>query len=79
MFLYACPGENGNPTLALSMVSKDGEEVGFETPVAVSDTGVKEWLKALEMEMRRTLALLVGEAVGSTGELAKTTREDSQV
>lgn len=61
------------------MVSKDGEEVPFKTPVRVANAGVKEWLKAIEGEMRRTLALLLGEAVGSTGDLATTSRDDAHV
>lgn len=60
------------------MVSKDGEEVPFTRPVLIGDSGVKEWLKALEGEMRTTLALLLGEAVGATGDLAKTSRNDAQ-
>ena len=64
---------------ALSMISKDGEVVDFKTPVNVSKSGVKEWLKALETEMRATLALLLREAVESTGDLANTSREDAQV
>lgn len=61
------------------MVSKDGEEVPFKNPVKVANAGVKEWLKAIEGEMRRTLALLLGEAVGATGDLATTSRDDAQV
>lgn len=61
------------------MFSKDGEEVAFKTPVAIGDRGVKEWLKSLENEMRRTLALLLGEAVGATGDLTTTSRDDAQV
>lgn len=61
------------------MVSKDGEEVPFKTPVKVADAGVKEWLTEIEGEMRRTLALLLGEAVGATGDLANTSRDDAQV
>lgn len=60
------------------MISKDGEEVEFKTPVNVADNGVKEWLKALETEMRSTLALLLRQAVGATGDLS-TSREDANV
>lgn len=63
---------------AVAMYSKDGEEVPFKHSVAIADRGVKEWLKSLETEMRRTLAVLLGEAVGTTGELATTSREDAQ-
>lgn len=55
------------------MISKDGEEVDFKTPVPVADNGVKDWLKALETEMRTTLAVLLREAVGATGDLSTTT------
>lgn len=60
------------------MISKDGEEVAFKTPVAVADNGVKEWLKGLETEMRSTLALLLREAVGASGNLT-TSKEDAGV
>lgn len=60
------------------MISKDGEEVAFKTPVSIADSGVKEWLKGLETEMRSTLALLLREAVGATGDLS-TSREDANV
>lgn len=71
-------GDNGSPKNALSMISKDGEEVAFKTPLTVADRGVKEWLKGLETEMRSTLALLLREAVGATGDLS-TSREDGNV
>ncbi|CAM9966755.1 unnamed protein product, partial [Sphacelaria rigidula] len=51
---------DAGPMEAFSMVSKDGEEVPFKTPVKVADAGVKEWLTEIEGEMRRTLALLLG-------------------
>lgn len=73
MFVFAFPGANGKPAQALSMISKDGEEVEFKTPVHVADNGVKDWLKALETEMRSTLALLLREAVGATGDLSTLT------
>lgn len=60
------------------MISKDGEEVPFKTPFPVADSGVKEWLKYLETEMRSTLALLLREAVGATGDLS-TSKEDAAV
>lgn len=60
------------------MISKDGEEVAFKRPFPVADSGVKEWLKALETEMRSTLALLLREAVGATGDLS-TSKEDAGV
>eukprot|EP00752_Nemacystus_decipiens_P018097 g16229.t1 len=72
------PGESGGPANALSMISKDGEEVAFKKPFAVADSGVKEWLKALENEMRSTLAVLLREAVGVTGDLS-TSKEDAGV
>lgn len=72
-------GDGEQPGQALSMISKDGEEVGLKTPVTVSDSGVKEWLKALETEMRNTLALLLRDAVESTGDLSNTSRDDVQV
>lgn len=76
-FVYTT-GENGSPGNALSMISKDGEEVAFKRPFSVADSGVKEWLKALETEMRGTLALLLREAVGATGDLS-TSNEDAGV
>ena len=71
-------GENDSPGNALSMISKDGEEVAFKKPFPVADSGVKEWLKALETEMRSTLALLLREAVDATGDLS-TSKEDASV
>lgn len=65
--------------LARAMISKDGECVPFKDHVKLSDTGVKEWLKALENEMKNTLALLLRDAVSNTDDLPTTTREDAQV
>lgn len=79
LFTRLLAADDLGATQAVSMYSKDGEEVRFKSPIAIGDRGVKEWLKSLENEMRRTLALLLGEAVGSTGELALTNREDAQV
>lgn len=47
-----------------AMLSKDGEVVPFHNPIVVPQGGsVKEWLKAMENEMKNTLARLLEEAV----------------
>lgn len=61
------------------MISKDGEFVSFKNRVKVSNTGVKEWLKALETEMKNTLALLLRDAVFDTDDLPTTSRQGAQV
>ena len=47
-----------------AMISKDGEVVPFNEPIAIMHgTSVKEWLKELEANMKKTLALLLEQAV----------------
>ncbi|CAM9128550.1 unnamed protein product [Discosporangium mesarthrocarpum] len=67
------------PAMALSMVSKDGEEVTLRTPVQLSREGVKEWLGSLEKEMRLTLAHMLREAVNNTGLLTDSKEGDAEL
>lgn len=47
-----------------AMMSKDGEIVPLHAPIDISaDTNVKDWLKALEVGMQETMALLLEQAV----------------
>lgn len=47
-----------------AMVSREGEEVPFRTPVSLREHGkINEWLTKMENEMRLTLAVLLREAV----------------
>lgn len=47
-----------------AMVSKDGEVVPFNEPIAIMQgSSVKQWLKELEEKMKLTLALLLEQAV----------------
>ncbi|UZJ53926.1 hypothetical protein CBS101457_003246 [Exobasidium rhododendri] len=51
-------------TTLLGMVSREGEEVPFKTPIVLKDYAkINEWLTRMETEMRITLACLLSEAL----------------
>lgn len=53
-----------NPNQLLGMVSREGEEVPFRTPIVLAQHAkINEWLSKMESEMRFTLAALLTEAV----------------
>ncbi|KAG5186150.1 dynein heavy chain [Tribonema minus] len=65
-------GGEGGAVSALAMVSKDGEEVALSRPVAIGGKGGREWLSALEAEMKATLmgmapAAVTGAAAAAAG------------
>jgi dynein heavy chain 1, cytosolic len=72
------------PLLALAMVSKDAEVTRLLTPVKVGGQGVKDWLAALEIEMRATLSALLVQAVkaapysSSSGSSSSSSRADAE-
>ncbi|SAL98745.1 hypothetical protein [Absidia glauca] len=52
-------------TTILGMVSKEGEQVLFRTPISTKDNPkINVWLTMLEEEMRVSLALLLSDSVG---------------
>jgi dynein heavy chain 1, cytosolic len=72
------------PLLALAMVSKDAEVTRLMTPVKVGGQGVKDWLAALEIEMRATLSTLLVQAVkaaphsSSSGSSSSSSRAEAE-
>jgi len=64
-------GKEGGQVVAITaMVSKEGEEVPLREPVVFSPakTAVRDWLQALETEMRATLAHLLAQAIEEEGQ-----------
>ncbi len=55
------PSADGNALVG--MVSPEGEEVPFKTPVPIKDVTIIDWLNKAEHEMKLTLAALLGDAV----------------
>jgi len=56
--------DGGAPSSADAMCSKEGEVVGFSSPINIA-TGVKEWLAQLEAQMSTTLAALLEDAINA--------------
>lgn len=56
---------NDSQVMITTMISKEGEEVGLREPVvfAPAKTAVRDWLQALESEMRETLSHLLADAI----------------
>ena len=55
---------NDDNTIVLGVVSKEGEEVIFKTPVSIAaNPKIKDWLTLVEKEIRITLALLLNRIV----------------
>lgn len=55
---------NEDNTIVKGIASKEGEEVGFSTPVSITEhPKINEWLSLVEKEMRVTLAKLLASAV----------------
>ncbi|KAJ3212195.1 hypothetical protein HDU67_003972 [Dinochytrium kinnereticum] len=50
----------------LGLVSKEGEEVSLKYPIVIKDhSRINDWLLALEKEMKRSLALILGDSLES--------------
>lgn len=62
-----------------AMLSKDGEVVTFCEPIVISQgTSVKEWLKEVEEQMKKTLAVLLEQAVSEDASSDLGALEDSK-
>ncbi|KAK3828336.1 MAG: dynein heavy chain [Benniella sp.] len=55
---------NEDATTVFGMMSKEGEEVTFKTPVSIKDNPrINDWLSLIEKEMRISLAKILAESV----------------
>jgi dynein heavy chain 1 len=62
-----------------AMVSKDGEVVPFNEPIAIMQgSSVKQWLKELEEKMKLTLALLLEQAVAEDASSGLSSGDDGK-
>ena len=54
---------NDENTIVLGVISKEGEQVHFYTPISIMDSSINEWLTRVEKEISLTLAKLLSRAI----------------
>jgi dynein heavy chain 1, cytosolic len=54
---------NEDNTIVHGVISKEGEQVHFYTPISIMDSSINEWLTRVEKEISLTLAKLLSRAI----------------